>query len=813
MTRIAWVFLVAAFSLAIAQAQQITVYSSGQLAIGETKKLTAYVPLNPNTVSWTVNGVLGGSPTYGTVSSTGLYQAPPVVPAANTVSVRATSTAYPEKSDAVQLTITQPLVQLWSLSPASAIPGPVTITLNGANFHSGSVVKLNGVALPTTFLSSTGLRATATLTAAQVGTPVSIRVTNTGLGGMDSPSVALTVTTPPAVTLTVAPTSASVARNATRQFTATVTGSSNRTVTWRVNGVIGGNSTVGRISTSGVYTAPAAVPQPAQVNVQAVSNANPAVRAQATVTVVAPSPSPTPTPSPRPTPTPTPSPSPTLTPTPTLPPTPSPTPSPAPTPTLPPGQATPHLIASRLLEQAAFGPSPTDLARVQTLGIEGWINEQVSLPESTIANSAGMTNSIVQSQYLNRLSQAPDQLRQRMVHALSQIFVISTNKNNYPDEIVPYLQILSRNAFGNYRTLLGEITISSQMGKYLDLANSNKPSLGSAANENYARELMQLFTIGLHELHRDGSPVLDDLGNPIRAYDQFTVQQVALALTGWTYPGSGNNNWENFSGPLQPREVNHDTREKFFVGASLPAGQTPVADLNGTLDWLFQHPNVPPFVATRLIRALVVSNPSPAYVERISRIFENNGSGVRGDLRAVVRAILLDPEARATVAPANGGRLKDPIYHVVSFVRVLGGTIAPNNGQSWYLGRMGQTPLSPPSVFGFYSPLFRIPRSSLAGPEFQIYGPTEAVLRGNTFWQILYHPGAEFPVDISEFLAIGGDTAALIEAVNQRLLYGRMPSGMRDQLAIAVNAQSDLRSRVLTALYLTSLSGLYAVQH
>ena len=815
MTKLAWTILVIAISVAIAQGQQITVYSSGQLAAGESKKLTAYVPLNPNTVTWSVNGTPGGSSVFGTVSPSGLYQAPTTIPSANVVSVRATSTAYPEKSDAIQLTITQPRVQLWSISPASSIPGPVTLMLNGANFHAGSVVKVNGAAVPTTFLSSTSLRATATLTPAQIGATVSVLVTNTGLGGMDSPSVSLAVTAPPVVTVSLSPSSATVTRGSTRRFTATVTGSSNRSVIWQVNGIVGGNATLGIITSSGIYTAPTSGTQPALVTVQAVSQANPAVVGEAEVTLVRPTPTPTPSPrsTPTPTPSPTPPPRPTPTPIPTPVSTPTPTPGPTPSPTPGPTPQVSSLVAGRLLEQAAFGPNPTDLSRVQTLGIEGWLNEQFLLPESPIAQGAGMTNSLVQSQYLNRLSQAPDQLRQRMVHALSQIFVISINKNNYPDEIVPYLQILSRNAFGNYRTLLGEITTSSQMGKYLDLANSNKPTLGSAANENYARELMQLFTIGLHELHRDGSPVLDDLGNPIRAYDQFTVQQVALALTGWTYPGSGNNNWENFSGPLQPREVNHDTREKFFIGTSLPAGQSATADLQGTLDWLFHHPNVAPFVATRLIRALVVSNPSPAYVERIALVFENNGTGVRGDLRAVVRAILLDPEARSGIPTAQGGRLKDPIYHVVSFVRALGGSLSPTNGQSWYLGRMGQTPLAPPSVFGFYSPLYRIPRSSLAGPEFQIYGPTEAVLRGNTFWQILYHPGSDFPVDLSPFLAVGANTAALIDLVDQRLLYGRMPAGMRDRLATAVNAQGDVRSRVLTAVYLTALSGLYAVQH
>lgn len=752
MTKCFWVFVTMALSVVAAHAQQITVYSSGYVTVGDSKKLTAYVPLSPNTVTWSVNGVPGGNATYGTVSPSGLYQAPAVIPAQNVVSVRATSTAYPAKSDAVNLTITQPWVQLWSVSPKSVYPGNFTITLNGANFHSGSVVKVDGVEVPTTLLSSTRLRATGTVSADRVGATLSITVVNHGVGGMTSTPVTLAVAAAPAPSATPTPT-----------------------------------------------PSPAPTPTPTPIP----------------TSMPTPTPTPAPTATPSPAPSPTPFPSPTPTPIPTITPAPTPTPAvtPTPTPITPPSTGSADLAASRLLEQAAFGPNAASLARVKALGTAAWLDEQFSLPESPIANGVGMSNSQVQSQYLNRLSAAPDQLRQRVAYALSTIFVISINKNNYPDEIVPYLQILSRNAFGNYRTLLGEISVSSQMGKYLDLANSNKPSLGSAANENYARELMQLFTLGLYELHADGTPVLDDQGHPIRAYDQFTVQQVALALTGWTYLGSGNNNWENFSGPLQSREVNHDTRQKFFVGASLPAGQTAAQDMNGTLDWLFNHPNVGPFVSTRLIRALVKSNPSPAYIERVSTVFADNGSGARGDLRAVVRAILLDPEARDDTPSADSGRLKDPIYHAVALVRALGGAISPTNQQAWYFSRMGQTPLAPPSVFGFYSPLFRIPRSSLAGPEFQIYGPTEAVLRGNLFWTIISYPGSDFTVNIEPFVALGGDVPALVDLVDRTLFYGRMPAGMRQSLITAVAAQGDARSRAHTALYLTALSGLYAVQH
>lgn len=853
-------FAFLALSLCTARAQ-FTVYSSGSVERGGSRQLTAYVPLSPNTVTWSVNGVAGGDATVGTVSATGLYSAPTTIPANNVVAVRATSTAYPTKFAEVAITITQPQVQLWSSSPTKVPAGSFTISLNGSNFNPTSVVQFGGTPLTTTYVSSTSLKAMGTAAAAQAGTSVNLTVVNPGLGGTTSSVVKLAITAPLPVTVAVNPTTATVNTSATRQFTATVGGSSNTTVTWSVSGTVGGDATVGTISATGLYTAPAAVPAVA-VTVLATSAADPTKSAQATVTVQPPPP-------------------------PVVAVTPNsasmnigttqqfsatvtgtantsvtwsvnnvaggnstvgtisasglyaaplslPTPasvtvratsvanvnssatatvalSPAPGGGV--SQGTANLSAGRFLEQAAYGPTPTELAHVKAIGIEAWLDEQFAMAETPITNPSAMAFAQVQSEYLNRLSAAPDQLRQRVSYALSQIIVISANKNIYPDELVPYLQILSKNAFGNYRTLLDDIAHSSQMGKYLDLANSNKPTAGSAANENFARELMQLFTIGLYSLNPDGSRQLDAQGNPIRAYDQYTVQQVALALTGWTYVGPNNNNWDNFSGPLQPKLANHDLTAKTLVNVTLPAGQSPQADMTGVLDWLFNHQNTAPFISTRLIRALVKSNPTPAYIGRVSAVFADNGLGVRGDLKAVVRAILTDPEARDDTPSANGGRLKDPMLNVLAFARALGGSISPTNQQAWSFLRMGQTPLAPPSVFGFYSPLYRIPRSTLNGPEFQIYGPTESGLRGNFFWMILTNPGSDFPVNITPFVNLAGNTVNLIDAVDQTFLYGRMPTEMRQSLANAINAQSDATSKARTAIYLTALSGFYAVQY
>jgi len=684
-------------------AQTITVYSNGSLPIATTRQLSAYVPLSPNTVTWSVNGIAGGNATVGTVSASGLYTAPAAVPSQSDVTVTATSTAYPAKFGSITLSVTQVQPRLWSISPTAVPVGAFTLRLNGASFPSNVAVKIGDLDAAVTRISATQLLASATAPSTWLGRTQPVRVWATGLGAIGSDVVSLSI-------------SAS-----------------------------------------------------------------------------APAPAPSPTPSPAPAPGPAP----------------APTPSPAPGP----GQGTANLAAARFLEQSSFGPNAASLARFQSLGRDAWLHEQFSLAETAINTPSDGRTSTVAAEMLNRLTDAPDQLRQRVAYALAQVLVVSANKNIYADEIAPHLRTLSRHAFGNYRTLLEDVARSPQMGKYLDLANSNRPLGGSAANENFARELLQLFSIGLVRLNADGTPQLDLAGRPIPTYDQSTIQQVALALTGWTYAGSGTNNWENFSGPLVLREVNHDQRAKSFLGCSLPANQGADADLKATLDCVFQHPNTPPFVSLRLIRQLVKSNPSPAYVQRVAAVFANNGSGVRGDLRAVVRAILLDAEARNDTAGTHDGRLRDPLQHIAATLRALGGGFQPGSNLGWEIGRTGQVPLTPPSVFGHYSQLFRLPQTTLAAPEFQIYTPTEATLRGNFLWALLTQPGTAMRINLQPFTAVANDTTALINAVDQALLWGRMPSAMRQSLATAINAQPDAAQRVQVALYLTLLSGQHAIQH
>ncbi|MBL9129463.1 MAG: DUF1800 family protein [Verrucomicrobiales bacterium] len=607
--------------------------------------------------------------------------------------------------------------------------------------------------------------------------PASATVTVRATSAANSSAFAnatVTLTAPPPVSVAVTPASASVQLAASQSFQATVSGSANTAVTWSVNGIAGGSSTVGTISTAGVYTAPATMPASGTVTVRATSVASSSAFANATVTLTAPPPTP---------------------------------PSPA------------LLAAGRFLEQSSFGPTSATLARVQQIGITAYLDEQFALPETPIPAPSGNSMGALRQWALHNYTTAPDQLRQRVAYALGQILVTSGNKLVYADEMLPWLRLLSQHAFGNYRDLLRHITVSPSMGKFLDLANSMKPGLAGGANENYPRELLQLFSIGLWQLAPDGSRLLDGSGNPIPAYTQDTVVQVALALTGWTYataPGATpqNNNWEYFGAPMEPRAQNHATGAKTFLGCSLPANQTVQKDLDDVIDCLMQHPNTGPFVVTRLLRALVKSNPSPGYIQRMSAVFADNGQGVRGDLKAIVRAILLDPEARNDAATVDGGRLKEPILQACSFLRALNGHFASDQQVTYLFDYMGQSVLSPPSVFGWFSPLYRLPKNpQLFGPEFQIYTPTEATLLGNMLFSIVNYPGNDMPVDLSPFQPYGNDMPGLVEKVNVTLLYGRMPAELKPVIAAAAAPGYDAKTRIETVLYLTALSGYYAVQH
>jgi uncharacterized protein (DUF1800 family) len=422
------------------------------------------------------------------------------------------------------------------------------------------------------------------------------------------------------------------------------------------------------------------------------------------------------------------------------------------------------------------------------------------LPQTTDIN-------VLRNGWYMNMANAPDQLRQRMIFALSQLFVVSSDKNNNADQLLPWLATLDKHAFGNFGSLLREMTLNPAMGKYLDLANSRTPS----PNENYAREVMQLFTIGPVLLNRDGSVQRDRNGDPLPAYTQDTIAHMARALSGWTYHGSNltGSNWENFTAPLQPRDRMHDMGAKTLLnGVTLPAGQSTMMDMEAVMQNLLEHPNLPPFIATRLIRAFTTSNPSPAYIERVANVF----AAGRGDLKATLNAVLMDPEALGVASAA--GKLKDPILHSLSLFRAAGATVVNPQNMFWEYFQMGQRLLQAPSVFNFYSPLTPLPGDpSLFGPEFQIYTPAQAVGRANFLYGFIAgNPAGMVSFNLAPFQAVAGDPTALLNLVDATLLQGRMSPATRAAIGASLQATTDLKQRAITALYLTAIAADFAVQ-
>jgi len=497
-------------------------------------------------------------------------------------------------------------------------------------------------------------------------------------------------------------------------------------------------------------------------------------------------------------------------------------------------------VAGRFLNQAAFGPDPATVSHVASVGLRGYIDEQFAAPISPYPDpgTTGFGLGQVQARFFSNAVAGQDQLRQRVAFALGEIFVVSAITENTPTELVPYLQILQKDAFANFRTVMEDVTLSPTMGEYLDMRNNDKanPATDTEANENYARELMQLFTIGLFQLNQDGSLQLDGSGNPIPTYDQTTIQNFAKVYTGWTYPTKPGatlqkHNPAYYIGPMVAYEPNHDTTSKTLLnGLVLPAGQTAETDLKAALDDIFNHPNVGPFVGKQLIQHLVTSNPSPQYVSRVAAVFNDNGSGVRGDMAAVVRAILLDSEARAgdngpqPVPPDTSGHLREPVFVVASILRGLGAAVNDTNNLTGLATNLGQQLFYPPSVFNYFAPSYLIPAEftpslTLTGPEFQLHSPSSAVARYNLVNSIVYgNLGAGAVIDLTPFSSLANNPQQVADLIGQRFFYGLMPGTVNTELLRAMNAvmgttAADMKALAQAALYVALSSSYYSVEH
>jgi uncharacterized protein (DUF1800 family) len=500
--------------------------------------------------------------------------------------------------------------------------------------------------------------------------------------------------------------------------------------------------------------------------------------------------------------------------------------------------------AARLIDQTTFGPTLSAVQHLRQIGTGAYLNEQFSTPTTLmpaiapppVATCPDATYRCAQSYFWRNALMANDQLRQRVAFAFSETFVVSTDMVN-ARSIPAYHNMLANDAFGNFRQLIKDVTLSPAMGAYLNMLNSGAPPAGEIANENFARELMQLFTTGLSLLHEDGSLLLDAQGRPQPVYTQTQVQAYARALTGWTYasptggiPTSFPNGVPNFDQPLQPIEVAHEMSAKALLsGVTLPAGQAAEQDLDGVIDSIFNHPNVGPFVGRQLIQHLVTGNPSAAYVGRVAAVFANNGSGVRGDMKAVLTAILNDPEARAadTDATADGGHLREPILYFAGLLRALEFTNVDPRGRydsaSSYTAPLGQVPYAASSVFNFFPPSYVIPGTAINAPEFAQENTAAVTLRLTLADSIVRNHLTSFSIDLSQSSFLGQiasatgdaatDSANLVEALNILFMHDQMPSDMQSGIATHVAQTADIGQRVRVATWLVISSTFYKIEH
>ncbi|MCP3060356.1 DUF1800 domain-containing protein [Myxococcus sp. K38C18041901] len=505
--------------------------------------------------------------------------------------------------------------------------------------------------------------------------------------------------------------------------------------------------------------------------------------------------------------------------------------------------------ALRFLEQATFGPRlahgvtppPADtVEHVMAVGIRQAITEQFAAPRSTFD---GLATPDLGSQFFHHAIHGQDQLRQRVAFALAQVMVVS--QNGIPNIIstpeseprvamASYLNLLNQRAFGDFRQLMEDVTLHPAMGTYLDLANNKafKPNgQPISPNENYARELLQLFTLGLHRLQENGEPVLVS-GEKVPVYTEAQVQAFAHTLSGWTYaapacPAIGRSNPATYAAPMMPCDVNHDsTSRELLRGVWTTPGASARRHLKEALDNIFQDPNLPPFICKQLIQHLVSSNPSPEYVQAVVDVFKDNGSGERGDLRAVIRRILQHDEARGAQPPASQlarfGHLRPPALYVTALVRGLNGTLDTQGGTqdpgsllSDWSQTLGQHVPRPPSVFSYYPPNAPAPGGGgLLGPEFAILDTATATARANVTHDLLFRASTATKGVLVDLAILPPVSADLVQWLHRNWLHGAMSPDLQQVILNAISHPDagDLTRRKKLAVYLTSLSPEFQIQ-
>ena len=527
--------------------------------------------------------------------------------------------------------------------------------------------------------------------------------------------------------------------------------------------------------------------------------------------------------------------------------------------------------AARFLTQASFGPTEADIDRVMDVGYAAWIDEQFALAPTShrstweaadaaikAGGGSGAGQDQVVESFWRQAATGPDQLRGRVAYALSQIFVISMvdgNVGENPRAVAAWMDMLGSDGLTTYRQLLESVSRHPMMGYYLSHLKNQKADArtGRVPDENYAREVMQLFSIGLVELNEDGSAKTTD------TYGPADIQGLAKVFTGWSsacpdWPDNGcffNGSVNNVSDPdrgFKPMlgyPQYHSTDEKTFIGTTIPAqtSSDPTASLKTALDRLAAHPNVGPFIGRQIIQRLVTSNPSPAYITAVSRAFADNGSGVRGDLKAVVKAVLMHPEARRM--NDRSGKLREPVLKLSALLRAF--PHASDTG-SWRIGNtdnaassLGQTPMRSPSVFNFYRPGYVAPgtqsaNASLVAPELQIAHETsaagytnymrDAVSLGVGSTNAAFNNRRDVQPNYSAELALADQPAALVDRIAAKLTYGTAPAALKTEITDAISKitipaatgsnqaaiDTAKRNRVNAALLLVLASPEFQVQ-
>jgi len=535
-------------------------------------------------------------------------------------------------------------------------------------------------------------------------------------------------------------------------------------------------------------------------------------------------------------------------------PPPTPTPPPATPPATPSAQALND--ASRFASRTTFGQPYAKLVELAEQGEQPWLEAQLILPATlhqplvddlVARREAGEFDAYEEDVELlisfrryawwHTAMTAPDQLRQRVAYALSQIFVVSDNVDVliiYPQALSNYQDLLLTHAFGNFRDLLRAVALHPAMGIYLSHVNNRRsdPVANTFPDENFAREVMQLFSIGLYELNPDGSRKLDADSNPIATYGNAEIREFAKIFTGLSYGGPLSffgKPLPDFNNPMQMFEAFHEPGPKALLnGTVVPAGQSGIEDIDAAIDNLFEHPNVGPFIASRLIQRLVTANPSPAYIERVSQVFDGQVSGVRGDMTAVIRAILLDPEAlQAVNAGSTAGKLREPILRYLAMMRQLNAQSSDGfffNGGFFLQQLIGQHPLSSPSVFNFYlpdhTPAGEIAGAGLVSPEFQITTTTTVVGVTNLadfvvsggFVMDAQEPFGQVSLDLAEFEALAADPDALLDRLDLLFSYGTLDPAVRAAIRSVIVDVDDLPFRTQTAIYLVLIAPDTAVE-